>query len=62
VSAPSRQKHFGAFYNPETMAAALVNWAVRSSTDTVLDPSFGGLVFLQLRAARHLSDAVETVD
>ncbi len=28
------------------MAAALVDWAVRASTDTVLDPSFGGLVFL----------------
>jgi adenine-specific DNA-methyltransferase len=28
------------------MAALLVDWAVRSSTDTILDPSFGGLVFL----------------
>jgi adenine-specific DNA-methyltransferase len=46
VTAPSRQKHFGAFYTPETMAAVLVDWAVRESTDTVLDPSFGGLVFL----------------
>ena len=46
VTAPSRQKHFGAFYTPEPMAAVLVNWAVRSNTDTVLDPSFGGLVFL----------------
>ena len=45
-STPSRQKHFGAFYTPEAMAAALVDWAVRASTDTVLDPSFGGLVFL----------------
>jgi adenine-specific DNA-methyltransferase len=46
VSAPSRQKHFGAFYTPEAMAAVLVDWAVRERTDTVLDPSFGGLVFL----------------
>ena len=45
-STPSRQKHFGAFYTPEAMAAVLVDWAVRSSTDTILDPSFGGLVFL----------------
>lgn len=28
------------------MARALVDWAVRESGDTVLDPSFGGLVFL----------------
>ena len=28
------------------MAAALVDWAVRTPEDTVLDPSFGGLAFL----------------
>src|SRR4051794_36785695 len=28
------------------MAAKLVRWAVRSPGDSVLDPSFGGLVFL----------------
>lgn len=46
VAAISRQKQFGAFYTPRTMARALVDWAVRAPTDTVLDPSFGGLVFL----------------
>jgi adenine-specific DNA-methyltransferase len=46
LSAPSRQKHYGAFYTPEGMAAKLVDWAIRSPSDTVLDPSFGGLVFL----------------
>lgn len=44
--APTRQKHFGAFYTPEPMAATLVDWAIRAGNDTVLDPSFGGLVFL----------------
>lgn len=42
----SRQKHFGAFYTPPAMAAALVDWAIRTPDDTVLDPSFGGLAFL----------------
>src|SRR3954468_17771889 len=40
----SGQKHFGSFYTPEPMAASLVDWAVRTADDTVLDPSFGGLV------------------
>ena len=51
----SRQKHYGAFYTPEQMAAALIDWAVREPTDTVLDPSFGGLVFLR-EAERRLRE------
>ena len=46
----ARRKELGAFYTPPAMAEALVRWAVRSAGDRVLDPSFGGLVFL--RAAR----------
>ncbi len=46
MPAATRQKDLGAFYTPEPMAAALVDWAIQSAEDTVLDPSFGGLVFL----------------
>lgn len=49
VAVPSpttRRKQLGAFYTPQAMADKLVDWAVRSPVDRVLDPSFGGLVFL----------------
>ena len=42
-----RRKALGAFYTPRPMAEKLVEWAVRSPEDNVLDPSFGGLVFLE---------------
>lgn len=46
VSALDRKKALGAFYTPADMAQKLVAWAVRKPSDRVLDPSFGGLVFL----------------
>lgn len=49
----ARRKELGAFYTPPAMAAQLVHWAVRRPTDSVLDPSFGGLVFL-IAAYDHL--------
>lgn len=42
----ARRKELGAFYTPAAMASQLVRWAVRRPTDTAIDPSFGGLVFL----------------
>lgn len=48
----TRQKHLGAFYTPTVMADFLVDWSVREADDTVLDPSFGGLVFLHAAKAR----------
>jgi adenine-specific DNA-methyltransferase len=48
-------KAFGAFYTDVQVADFLVWWAVRSSTDTVLDPSFGGGVFLRA-ACRRLEE------
>jgi adenine-specific DNA-methyltransferase len=50
---PARRKELGAFYTPPGMVDKLVRWAVRTPQDRVLDPSFGGLVFLS-RAARRL--------
>ena len=42
-------KENGAFYTPDAVAAALVNWAIREGSDTLLDPSCGDGRFL----ARH---------
>lgn len=50
-----RQKSLGAYYTPAAMAEKMVEWAVLRSDDRVLDPSFGGLAFLQA-AHRRLGD------
>ena len=50
--AAGRAKAFGAFYTGAVVAEFLVRWAVRSADDTVMDPSFGGGVFLEAAAAR----------
>ena len=42
-------KEKGAYYTPDAVAAALVRWAVRSGSDTLLDPSCGDGRFI----ARH---------
>jgi len=47
-----RAKAFGAFYTDAVVAEFLVRWALRGSADTVVDPSFGGGVFLEAAAAR----------
>ncbi len=47
-----RAKAFGAFYTDAVVADFLVRWAVRQPAETVLDPSFGGGVFLEAAAAR----------
>jgi len=49
---PDHAKAFGAFYTDAHVARFLVWWAVRSPTDAVLDPSFGGGVFLKCAAER----------
>ncbi|HXE52410.1 MAG TPA: N-6 DNA methylase [Tepidisphaeraceae bacterium] len=58
IAAPpnaAQVKQLGAFYTPGRIAEFLVQWAVRSSNDKVLDPSFGGGVFLRAAAERLLS-------
>ncbi len=47
-------KHFGAYYTDAVVARFLVDWAVRGPSDRVLDPSFGGGVFLGA-AVEHLT-------
>ena len=43
-------KQSGAYYTPGDVAAALVRWAVRRETDTLLDPSCGDGQFIVLHA------------
>jgi adenine-specific DNA-methyltransferase len=50
--AGQQAKTMGAFYTAPDVADFLVWWAVRSASDTVLDPSFGGGVFLTSAAQR----------
>lgn len=45
-------KSLGAYYTDSQVADFLVWWAVRNPTDTVLDPSFGGGVFLRSACKR----------
>ena len=45
-------KALGAFYTDSQIADFLVRWAVRKSTDTVMDPSFGGSAFLRSACKR----------
>ena len=40
------RKNLGAYYTNRPVADFLVSWAVRSSKDRVLDPSFGDGVFI----------------
>lgn len=45
-------KELGAYYTDESVAAFLASWAIRSPHATVIDPSFGGGVFLESAATR----------
>jgi adenine-specific DNA methylase len=47
-------KTLGAFYTDTQVADFLVWWAIRSPHDTVMDPSFGGGVFLRSACERLL--------
>ncbi len=56
MDAPKGQqaKKLGAYYTDRPVADVLVQWAIRHRQDKVLDPSFGGGVFLAA-AAKHLT-------
>lgn len=46
------KKQLGAFYTPAVVADTLVQWALRSPRDLVLEPSFGGCGFVIAALAR----------
>jgi adenine-specific DNA-methyltransferase len=45
-------KDLGAYYTDVQIADFLVNWAIRTADDCILDPSFGGGVFLRSACKR----------
>ncbi|WP_281559095.1 N-6 DNA methylase [Thalassomonas sp. RHCl1] len=42
-----KKRELGAYYTPPELTKVLVDWAIRSSRETVLEPSFGGCGFLE---------------
>lgn len=49
------RRKLGAFYTPERLSQILSDWVIRSASDTVLEPSFGGCGFLQAARNRLLA-------
>lgn len=41
------RRQLGAFYTPPRLSRLLADWAISTSVDTVLEPSFGGCGFLE---------------
>jgi adenine-specific DNA-methyltransferase len=52
TAVPTLQKKRGAYYTPRPLADFLVEWAVRSEKDRILDPACGEAVFLESAIAR----------
>src|SRR5512139_2383785 len=48
-------KSLGAYYTDSQVAEFLVRWAIQNGSDTILDPAFGGGVFLRA-ACKRLRD------
>lgn len=55
VSELERDSRRGAFYTPEILAQFLVNWAVTSERDKIIDCSSGDGIFLELSGKRLIS-------
>lgn len=49
------RKELGTYYTPRNLTTILSKWAIRSSSDQILEPSFGGCGFLE-SAVAQLSD------
>lgn len=48
----SHRRTIGAFYTPITVSTALSKWGIRSKTDSILEPCFGGCTFLEAAIER----------
>jgi adenine-specific DNA-methyltransferase len=51
ITSVTYQRQNGIYYTPDPLIRELVKWAVRSSHDRVLDPSFGGCGVLEAAVA-----------
>jgi len=60
LSSTQKSKEFGAYYTAPAIAHFLAQWAIRNATDTVLDPCFGGGVFIGAACQRITSLGGET--
>lgn len=49
------KKRYGVFNTPEVVTDILSNWAIHTTDDTVLEPSFGGCQFLASAKNRLIS-------
>src|ERR1700722_3845679 len=47
----TERRALGIYYTPHRVSSSLCDWAVRRDSDRVLEPSFGGCVFLVEAAA-----------
>lgn len=50
----SEKKQYGVFYTPKRVADVLCKWAIRSKSNRVLEPSFGGCDFLESSRSRFI--------
>ena len=70
LSSLEERKARGAFFTPPEIARFLATWAIRTSADTVLEPSCGGAAFLlsaserfrALGAPQRLGDRLHGID
>jgi adenine-specific DNA-methyltransferase len=44
---PENQRLLGVYYTPRALSDVVCGWAVRTAQDMILEPSFGGCVFLR---------------
>lgn len=60
LSTHDEKKRLGAFYTPSKASFILCEWAIRSSGDRILEPSFGGCDFLEQAKIRlkHLGTKI----
>lgn len=52
ITTYNEKKKIGAFYTPAEASLILCEWAIRSLTDRILEPSFGGCEFLEQAKVR----------
>jgi hypothetical protein len=48
----SHRRSIGAFYTPFTVSTALSKWGIRTKSDRILEPCFGGCTFLEAAIER----------